>query len=60
MTLVTHPLMENGTLTGSNESLYVMLVDHVISDKVQLYNPLRVALRDNAYEQGYEGEMGFV
>ena len=61
LTQVYRPLEanENGQITKT-ESLYVLIVDHVIGDKVHLSAPLRVAIRNIVNEAGFEGEDGFV
>lgn len=44
----------------TTESINVLIVDHVIGDKIELHPPLRRTLRNITVEAGYEGECGFV
>jgi mRNA interferase RelE/StbE len=61
LTQVYRPLEVNGSgEVTKTESIHVLLVDHVIGDKIQLHAPFRRTLRDITVEAGYEGECGFV
>jgi len=59
LTIVFRPIFENGVVV-SRQSIYVLLVDRIIGDKVTLHPKLRNGLADIVNNAGHDGEVGFV